>query len=116
MPPKEKTKNEHAPDEPETEKPDSNAAVAAAGAEILDRDIEFDFRGEKFTVPAAIQKSARVIVAAISGEQSKVMYEVLIHEHEGRMMRLAKPMESAEDFLTELYEAYDKAVGARGNS
>jgi hypothetical protein len=103
MPPKKKTEDESTPDQ-------VNPAEAAV-AEVLGKDVEYEFRGEKFTVPADIQKSARVVVAAVSGEQAKLIYELLIRADEGRMMRLAKPMEDYTDFIIELYEAYDKAVG-----
>jgi hypothetical protein len=91
----------------------TQAEAAAAEAIGLDHDLEFEFRGETFTVPGGVRSSWRVAMA--TGSALQMIVELIDPEDRPRLIEVGKRGESFAELADEFFGAYNKASG-QGNS
>jgi hypothetical protein len=109
MPPKNKN-----PSVPPTD--DATPAEAAAAEATGDtKPIVVAFRGQDFEIPPERFGTARYAMAAASGQDHKLLYELIGPADANRFIALCKPGESFVEPALEFFEAFSKASG-QGNS
>ena len=92
-----------------------NPAEAAAAEVLAEGKLTIPFRGAKFTIDRDILTSARFLIAIASGQDHRILFEIIGPENVDRFMLTLKRGETLPAVAAEFLESVSKVAGW-GNS